>query len=291
VCGSAALGQPFAAVRLESASPAELGTALTRAVGAPVEVRGGGRRQITLTIPRGSAAQILDRAATAVEGTWRMTLRVRAGRPEGAAPKTPDLGQELALGLQDVTAERAFGLVARELKAELDLQGELTARISVLGINAPAGAFLDRIAEQAGATWSVSYRLDVPDAALKPAEPPPTFRVEIRGPAAPPAAQPLPPLPPPLAPSGPEVRASLWAALQELVRASPAVRAAAVTTFLRRGVSLVGQLAPLPEPERRARLRAATPVLIQWMRLYRGLAPEVRKQLTPVTEFLEAHLR
>src|SRR5687767_7598707 len=103
-------GAPLAAapidLRLENAAPADVESALEVALGADVEVRGGKGRQVTLNLSAPNPPRVLDRVAAALGGSWKLKLRVRAGRPEQPAA-SPVIDRQIALGLQDVSAARA----------------------------------------------------------------------------------------------------------------------------------------------------------------------------------------
>ena len=64
-------------LELKSAGPAEISQALERALQAPVEIRGGAGRKVTLTLSATSPPLILDRVTAQLGGMWRMKLRVR----------------------------------------------------------------------------------------------------------------------------------------------------------------------------------------------------------------------
>jgi hypothetical protein len=298
LCAAAAASAQDFRISLPNASPAEVSEELEKVLGIPVEVRGGARRQVSLDFAAVSPSRMLDRAAAALQGSWRMKLRVKAGRAEQAAP-SPELEQMLALGLQDVTGARAFTVIARELKADLEMQGTLDRRVAIVAINVPANVVLDRVAEQAGANWSFSYIIQAPDAPeivapvvpvtpTSPVAPDPSRR-PATGPRVTPAPAPRPaPAPPVL--SGLELRATLREGLDHILRVQPSKRTQAIRDFVADGERLFGLVAGLPPAERKARLQAAQPILSLWRRLYRGLAPEVAKEYAPVTQLLERHL-
>lgn len=284
-------GAEVYSLRLQDASPAEVGQELSRVLRAPVEVRGGEGRKVTVTLATALPTALLDRAAAMLGGTWTAKLRVTAGASRAAeAPPPPHLERNLALGLQDVPASRAFAVVARELKADLETTGNLDQRVTVLGVNASAATMLDRIADQANARWSLVYRIEATELRMEPPPPPvvPTPRVEPPSMPVAPVAAVLPRVPAaPSAPSGAAVRAALWDGIKDVVRVPPDQRAAAVAAFLRLGEQLVGSLNHLPVGERQNRLRALQPLMASWKRLYGGLAPDLQKQLAPVTEALK----
>lgn len=289
---TAAAGAAVRTIRLENAGPAEVSRELSQALGVPVEVQGGMGRRVSLELPVAAPNQVLDRAAAELRGAWKMKLRVKAGGAAdpaaGAALESP-----LTLGLQEIPASRAFALVARHLKADLEAEGDLTTRVSVLAVNSTTGSVLDQVARQARAAWSVAYVIQSPD--LKPTSssvpapqvPPIAQVVPLTAPQAPSIPVVAPPsVPPPAA----AVRARLWEAVRTLVRANSAQRAAAVQEFLHAGEQLTASLAPLSATERAERLRAALPVLSQWRRLYQGLTPNVARELAPASDFLERTL-
>lgn len=301
------LGTPAAAqtggIRLENAAPEEIGRQVEAAVGAPVQLRGGAHQRLTLALPAIPPRALLDRVALALGGTWRIRLHVQAGRPAQpvAAPRLEDT---VAIGLRDVAASRAFTLIARDLKAELSLQGDLRRRVTFTAAGVPASEVLDRLAELAGATWSVSYLIQVPEQApapqpapapAAPAPPPSNFPLpggglDVYVPAVP-ARPVVRPQPVPRAPSSEALRTGLWDALNYVIRIGPDQRAAAVGDFIQYGEETFTLLSRLPPDERARRIREAIPVLDQWRRLYRGLAPTVAKELAPIDRFLEQHLR
>jgi hypothetical protein len=273
-------------VDLNAAPPAQVARELTRVLGAPVEVRGGVGRQWTLTVSADTAEGIVERVAALLGGRWRLKLRVQPGPAPGPSPV---LERRLSLGVENVSAARAFQLVARDLKAELQTGGDLEKRVGLIALGVPASTILDRIAEQAGAAWSFGYVLEVPEAA--PAAAPPAAPEPSVSPS-PPLEAPLPaPARVPAPISGPELRAALSGALGRVLRMGPDRRAEAVRDFTSYGEQLFQMLDRLSPAERRERLRFAQPVLTPWIRLYRGLAPDVQKQLAPVTTLLERFLR
>jgi len=271
-------------IELEDAAPPEIARQLQHVLGAPVEIRGGEGKRLTLLLATTSPFRILDRVATQLGGTWRMRLLVRPGRPEMMRP-TPPIDYTMALGVQDVPAQRAFALIARELKADLDAQGDLTQRISIIAANVPASVVLDRVAEQAGVSWDVSYRLDVPDVPI-PIVVAPQKREVIEAPN----VAPPPPTMPITTPSGPSpegLRTEFSTGISRIVRAAPDQRAAVVQEFLQRGDVVLQGLSRLSATERADRLRVLGTLIGSWKRLYQGLAPGVRSELAPVTALLE----
>jgi hypothetical protein len=223
-----------------------------------------------------------------------MKLRVRPAQPGTAPGPTPRplLERSLAVGIQDLPADRAFALIARELRADLEVEGELKGRVSLPAASLPVTVLLDRLAEQASASWSVQYVLTAPDA---PPLPEPRERdLDIKvTPLPPPAPRPQAPAlrtVPPVPLSATTLKQGLWADVNDLVRASPEARTAAVRQFLETAGKRLATLAPLSPAERAGRLRAAKPVLTQWRRLYAGLAPTLREELRPAAELLERQL-
>lgn len=268
-------------LRLQDAPPAEVSRAATSALGLPVEIRGGAGRRITVTIAATNAARLAAELAVALGGSWRATLRVRTGG-DTRSWLPPDYDRQLNLGIQDLLAERAFGLVARELKVDLDLSGPLPARVSLLAVNLPAAEVLDRLAFQAGVRWSLAYVITAPDAPAVPA-PAPMPMMPAPGPA--PAV--LPPARPEEPPSGPELRTLVHEALGRVLRARPELRGEAVREFVASLAPVLAAIGGLPPGEREGRLNWLRVPLSFWRRFERGLAPEVRKQLAPVTDQLE----
>lgn len=271
-------------IELDNAPPAEIRRQLQHLLGAPVEIRGGEGQRLTLLLATTSPTRILDRVATQLGGTWRMRLQVRAGRPDTPRP-SPSVDHAMALGVQDVPAQRAFALIARELKAELDTQGDLSRRVSIIAANVPASVVLDRVADQAGVSWDVSYRLDVPNVPV-----PIVVMPQKRETSELPAAVPLPPPVPLAIPTGPTpeaLRTELWAGIHRIVRAVPDQRAAVVQEFLQRGDVVLQGLSRLTPAEQAERRRLLGTLVTSWKRLHQGLAPGVRMELAPVTALLE----
>jgi hypothetical protein len=281
------------AVRLENAAPAEVARELTRVLAVPVEVAGGVGRTATFEGESTVPSRLLGQAAGALGGTWRMRLHVRGGG--GAAPfKPPVLEQTLSLGLQDITAARAFSVIARELKAELVLEGALDRRVAAIGVNVPASNLLNRVAEQAGAVWWISYVIRAPDVPAPPrVRPRPEPVVLPRRPALPPPDPVVPtsPVERPRVLSGPELKAALREGIQRVLRAVPDRRPEAVREVTDAARALFAPLALLTPIERSARLQHARPLLSQWRKVYRGAAPAVQKELASANELLEANLR
>jgi hypothetical protein len=282
-------------LELKAAAPAEVGQALERALQAPVEVRGGAGRRVTLTLSATSPPLILDRVTAQLGGTWRMKLRVRQAPPGtlfSPSPR-PVVERNLSIGIQDLPASRAFALVARELGAELELEGSLEGRVSQPAANLPATVMLDRLAQQSSAAWSIRYVITAPDAppVREPAERDidPILTTPRTAPL-PTPAKPLRIVPPPPA-SGKGLRDAIRADIANLLHADPSQREAAVREFVAIGEKRVATLDPLPPAERANRIRALRPVVLQWRRLYTGLAPDLKKQLRPAALFLEKTLR
>jgi len=274
------------AVLLQDAAPADAARELQHLLDAPVEVRGGEGRKVTLTLPANTPPlKALDRLALQLGGTWRIKLKVSAGQPETPRP-TPVIDRNIALGLQDITAARAFSRVARELNAELELEGDLETRVSVIAVNVTANVLLDRIADQAIATWDVAYVIDSPN--VPPAI---VVRSTPREPSVMPSRQTPVPVPVPVTPaprvsSALELRNELRAGITQIVRAEPARRAEAVRDFMQRGEAILLLVDTLPPASRAECLKALATVVTPWRRLYKGLAPEVHKELAPVTALL-----
>jgi hypothetical protein len=176
-------------------------------------------------------------------------------------------------------------LIARELKAELDAPGDLTRRVSIIAANVPASVVLDRVAEQGGVSWDVSYRLELPDVPAPVVVMPQKRETpELPAPTPPPAPAPV------MVPAGPSadgLRTELWAGVGRIVRVAPDQRAAAVQEFLQRGNVVLRSLSRLSPGERAERLRVLGTLIVSWKRLYQGLAPGVRAELAPVTALLE----
>jgi hypothetical protein len=288
------LAGPAAAARLEGAGPEEVARELERVVGVPVEIRGGVGRQVTLELAEGSPERQVERAAAALGGRWRLKLRVKPGRG-GPGARLPVLERRLPVGFQDITARLAFSIIARDLKADLELEGDLPNRVTVLASGISTAEILNLIAEQAGAAWSVAYRIDAPDAPPRPQPAPPA---EAPAPAEQPVSEPAPPPPPapreerpPAVPPGPELRAALHDAMVRVLRTGPERREEAVRRFVREAEALFDSLARLAPSQRDVRIRTIYPILAPWKRLHQGLAPEVQKQMAPILEVLERHLR
>jgi hypothetical protein len=282
-------------VMLKDAPPAEIQKELSRALAAPVEVRGGAGRTVSVTLSTASPSLTLDRVAALLGGgTWRMKLRVRpapAGTDPSPSPR-PILERNLLIGLQDVPGDRAFANVARELRADLEEEGELQGRVTLPPVNLPVNTLLDRIGEQAGATWSIRYVIDAVDV--------PPVVIRIPGENEIPAPKPMPVLPdpvvpisppPPRAPTATQLRAALWADIHFLVRVDPSAREVAVIDFIEKADRRIAALSHLPPLIRAERIRHAATILKQWRRLYVGLAPNVKKELAPVSQWLERNLR
>ena len=271
-------------VQLQDATPAEAARELQRALGAPVEIRGGEGKRVTLVLAAPTATRALEQVTAQFGGTWKLKLLVKAGRPETPRP-SPAVDHTMALGIQDGPASRAFAIVARELKAELELDGDIEARVGLIAVNVSAAVILDRLAEQAGVTWDVSYQIDVPNAPVAiPVQPRKKEAAEVP----PPPVMPAVPLPAvPATPSAAELRAALWEGIKRIARAEPARRTVVVQEFLQQGEAMLQSLNALSPTERTERLRVLSTVLPPWRKLYQGLAPSVRGDLTPVTELLE----
>lgn len=281
-------------VDLRGAGPEAISRQLELALRTPVRVEGARGKTVTLNLATASPSLTLDRVAALLGGTWSMKLRVRPAQPGNAPVPTPRplLERSLAVGIQDLPADRAFALIARELRADLEVEGELKGRVSLPAASLPVTALLDRLAEQASASWSVQYVLTAPDA---PPLPEPRERdLDIKvTPLPPPAPRPQAPAlrtVPPVPLSATTLKQGLWADVNDLVRASPEARTAAVRQFLETAGKRLATLAPLSPAERAGRLRAAKPVLTQWRRLYAGLAPTLREELRPAAELLERQL-
>ncbi|MFN3651570.1 MAG: hypothetical protein ACK47B_18495 [Armatimonadota bacterium] len=285
---------------LRDASPAEAARELGRALGTAVEIRGGARRTLSLELPGGAPSRTLAAFTARLGGTWKPKLVVRAGRME-QPEESPELEKTLAIGFQDVSAARAFATVARELKAELELRDELEVPVSLVAVNVPAHVVLDRLCAAVEASWSLVYVIELPDAPVPPVvprvepEPAPveTPRAEPEKPAPPPGT--APETPKPREPEPPAVtplvlRNALREALKRVVIAAPDARPEAVREFGRFGEELVKHLDAMPAAQRRDCVRFLLPAVTPWRRLYAGLAPTVKEQLSPVTELLDRHI-
>lgn len=280
-------------VELRNAGPDQVARELSRALAAPVDMRGGRGRTVSLTLATTSPALTLDRVAAQLGGTWKMELRVRLGQAGGGPAVRPLLERRLAVGMQDLPAERAFGLVARELKAELQVEGATDRRVTLAPMPRSALVLLDSVSEQAGASWSIRYVLQTPDAPPPPEPeerdlvlPPPRVAPPPPAPARP--AAPRVPMVSLVAPTGTALRQALWADVNQLLRADPGQRAQAVSEFIATGRQRIAALAGLSPAARAGRLATARSVLIRWRRIYQGLAPGVRKELAPAAKFLES---
>lgn len=278
-------------VNLKDADPQAVSRELESALRAPVEVQGAKGRSITLDLATASPALTLDRVAALLRGTWSMKLRVRRGMPgtEPSPSPRPLLERNLSIGIRDLPVERAFALVARELRADLEVEGELDARVTLSPESLPVGVLLDRLCEQSSAAWSVRYVLNAPDAPPVPEPLEPNIRI-VPEPVRPKPRTALVRIVPPQPLSASALKQGLWADVNDLVRASPDVRGEALKQFLDTAEKRIATLAPLSPAERAARLRAAKPVITQWRRLYAGLSPSLRRELRPAAELLEKHL-
>lgn len=224
-----------------------------------------------------------------------MKLRVRQASP-GTNPSPsprPIVERNLTIGIQDLPGSRAFALVGRELGAELELEGSLEGRVSQPAASLPATVLLDRLAQQSGAAWSIRYVITAPDA--PPAREPAERDIDpiLITPRTAPLPAPIKPprIVPPAPASGKGLRDALRADIANLLHADPSQREAAVREFVSTGEKRVATLDPLPAVDRANRIRAARPVLLQWRRLYAGLAPDLKEQLRPAALFLEKTLR
>lgn len=273
-------------IELHDAPPAVIARQLQHVLGAPVEIRGGEGKRLTLLLAATSPQRILERIAVQLGGTWRMRLLLRPRRAD-APTIAPQIDHGMTLGVQDVPAQRAFALIARELKAELDVQGDLTHRVSIIAANVPANVVLDRVAEQAGVSWDVAYRLDVPNMPAPIAVVPPARETSELPKVVIPPSPPASVVAMPTGPSAASLRAELWAGIKRIVRVAPDQRTAVVQEFLQRGDVVLNGLARLSPGERAERLRVLGTLIGSWRRLYQGLAPRVQTELAPVTALLE----
>jgi hypothetical protein len=272
-------------LHLTDSAPAEISQELSRFLGTPVEITGAAGRRLSLSVTTPDPQAALDKVAAGLQGTWRARLVVRPGAMDRPG-QLPGWDHSLPLSLDGVAASRAFGMVARLLRLDLDLADGLERKVSVPPGRLDASALLDRIAQQAGARWTLVYRIFAPDA------PPPPLAVRREPPTAPPAETVVrvqPSAPTPMARV--DFRAVLWEHVHRLVRASPAERSAAVQAFVQEAQRLLAELDRLPAAERAQHLRSLQNVRLQWRRLYTGLAPNVQAELAPVHELLEQRLR
>lgn len=273
---------------LRDAGPAAVGAALTRLFGAPVEVRGGAGRAVSLELPAGPRDDVLDRAARALGGTWRRKLRVRSGAAGTLTRPAPELARRLFLGATGVPAERALSLVARALGIDLELEGAVTGRVDLPAASLPAAEILDQVARQAGLSWTLVYVIEAPDAPLRPSPPAPEtpFTSPARAVPAAAAADPIAPSVP-AAVSGADLRSPIAAAIARLVRAPADRRAEEVRAFTMQIEPLLSGVRALPPAQRRERVAVLRAILPAWIRFYRGLAPDAQRQLQPAQQLLD----
>jgi hypothetical protein len=289
-------GRTTALQRAPLAEAVEAAQELTRL---RVRLEGGAGRLVTVTLRPGALWSVMDELARAAQGSWKLRLTVLPGEADAPAGSRGGLDQLMAVGFQDLPADRAWAIVARELGAELDLRCEAKSPITLLAVNVPAERILDGLARQSGAHWSAEVVLKAPDV-------PPVRRAFRRddGPGPPPMQllMPLTVVPMMAEPSAGQpvggqeagsrhLERQLRSMLRSLVTAPPRERPLMILAFLEDGERLLAPLQTLNQAERAARVRSLIPLLSQWNRLYRGLAPDVERELAPVTAFLEFHLR
>lgn len=273
-------------IRLRNASPQQAADELARVLRAPVEVRGGAGRTVTIDLLTVAPGIALDRVSALLGGTWKRVLEVRPGEREpGWVP--PLLERNLVTGFRDFPTHRALALLARELRAELDAPEELPGRITLLARNEPATAVLDALCSQAGLTWRLRYVIESQDLPEPVIPPPPRVSPRPDPPRTEPAPL-LPPVPPPRsAPTGAGLREELGEVILSISRAAPTDRERSVLEAIAAFEEMDRELRSFSTSERASLLDSARPVLSRWRALYRGLAPKVQKQLRPAHQALE----
>ncbi len=292
---------PGVTLRLQEANAAAVATTLTEHLGFPVEVKGGAGRTITLMVDRAPVNDTLDRVARSLGGRWQRVVRVKAGG-EAVARRGPAIDVNLTLTVKDLQADRALAIVARNARAMLVTDGDLTKPVSLIAANLPVESALDHICQQAGASWSFAYEIVSPDLA-RPV-PPPMMPVPP-APMVMPAPRPVPvplverPQPDAVRPTAPAVSAGpgmldlrklLGEQIQQLLRVAPDQRPEGIQRFVADADKLFAQLRQLPLGERNQRLILARSLFSKWSQLYQGLPADQKREFQPVMDVLRKNL-
>lgn len=303
-----------------------LSAALHELLGAPVTVRLGRERRVTIVTRAQSLDEMLDQVARAIRGTWRRTLHVETANAISYRGANAPQGAYLTVNIQQVQPRSAFTILARSARARLAADKLPSTPVNLALENASVEEALDRLTRALDLRWHYSYEILGPAGgsqvvAVTPAPitsalaPPPDANSpspRLAPFSALPTASPGPRLPPgrardrtqagllPRLPTtGPPVfsattsvqlREGLRTELRDLLRTDPSARAEAVTRFVVRVSRLFTQLDELKGAERNLSLIALRQVRTTWEAIYAGLAPSVQREFQPVTELFRQRL-
>jgi hypothetical protein len=317
---SVVLGQPIrhtagtVEVTLQAADGPMLSQMLGNALGGTVQVEGVMPAPVTLDLQGVSGRAALDAVAAAMHGSWRPVYVVSAGAGTAGDRRPMALGRVVTANLENVSARAALALVARAGGGTLALSGDLPKTVTLVAKEMPVEAALDNLAQQAEASWSVTY---VIKPGIAPPSPQPAaapnnnsgfrprltpagqFSPGISRPGAPPNAARAFPMPfagqppkPAAAPGiGTDAAKMLSEGLTRVMQMAPPQRQMAVKDFATQLEQQFRQIQNLPGPRRSEQMAAMRPVYEGALRTDKGLTPDQRREFKPIIDVITRWMR
>jgi hypothetical protein len=141
---------------------------LGAALGAEVRLEGPTGRRVTLKLAGLTVNEALDRVATAFGGNWKRIYQFTQGVTIPYPPSVPT-GLKVSLNLNDTSCRAAAIVAAKAAGGQLEVIGELSGRVSLVGKEIPVEQAMAQIAAAAGAAWRPVYTFKVEAAVAQPA--------------------------------------------------------------------------------------------------------------------------
>lgn len=134
----------------------EIARRLGAALGSEVRLEGNTARRGTLKLENATVREALDRAATAMSGSWKRVYSFTKGGGLKLPPPVPT-GLTVSLNLSDASCQTAAIIAAKAAGATVEGAADLTGRVTLVAKDLPVEAVMERIATEAGATWRAIY--------------------------------------------------------------------------------------------------------------------------------------
>ena len=315
-----ALGEPIrhtvgtVEVTLQAADGATLSQMLGNALGGTVQVEGIVPAPVTLDLQGVSGRAALDAVASALHGSWRPVYGVTPGSATAGGQRPMALGRTVNANLENVSARAALALVARAGGGTLALSGELPKSVTLVAKELPVEQALDELAQQADASWSVTYVIKpgVAPPSPRPVEAQnnssrPRSRLTPQGQLAPgdsrlgtppnaPRAFPIPfagqAQKPSAAPGmGGNAAKLLAEGLTRVMQMAPPQRQLAVKDFATQLEQQFRQIQNLTGSRRSEQMAAMRPVYEGALRTDKGLTPDQRREFKPIMDVFTRWMR
>jgi hypothetical protein len=140
---------------------------LGAALGAEVRVQGPVGRRVTVKLAGLTPNEALDRVVAAFGGSWKRAYQFTQG-VSVKYPTSLPTGLKVSLNLNDTSCRAAAIIAAKAAGGQLEVIGELSGRVTLVGKEIPVEQAMAQIAEAAGAVWRPVYTVKVEAAVAEP---------------------------------------------------------------------------------------------------------------------------